>query len=64
MRWLLMNVAFATAMTCAGNVAAEDVCINEKAKPSLACPGGGPRELDASRRAGVELHTVAPLRPH
>jgi TolA-binding protein len=61
MRWLLTTVAFATATACAGMASAQDVCIDEKAKQSLACPGGGPKDFDGARaRTGVELHTVAP----
>jgi len=61
MRWLLPLLAFATLTTGAATAAAQGICIDEKAKQSLACPGGGPKDFDAARgRAGVELHTVAP----
>jgi TolA-binding protein len=61
MRWLLTTVALATMITGATAAMAQDVCIDDKAKQSLACPGGGPKELDeAQRRTGVQLHTVTP----
>ena len=61
MRWLLPLLAFATVTSGAITAAAQDVCIDDKAKQSLACPGGGPKDFDGAHgRIGVELHTVAP----
>jgi TolA-binding protein len=53
-------VVVTTAGLGATTAAAQGVCIDDKAKQSLACAAGGPRQVDVHKRAGVELHAVQP----
>jgi TolA-binding protein len=40
---------------------AQGTCIDDKAAQALTCTkGAGPKPLDASKRSGIELHTVQP----
>ncbi|HSO32490.1 MAG TPA: tetratricopeptide repeat protein, partial [Labilithrix sp.] len=61
MRWLSTTLACALLITSATAASAQGVCITDKARQALACPGGAARDFDAAQgRAGVKLHTVAP----
>ena len=61
MRWLLAAAAFTTAsLLTAANVLAQGVCLEEKARQAFTCGGGGPKEIDARARTGVDFHPVQP----
>ena len=60
MRRLLAAVVLTTASFGAATASAQGVCIDDKAKQSLSCPGGPPRVVAVRKHAGVDVHTVQP----
>ncbi len=53
-------MVLATASFGAATASAQGVCIDDKAKQSLSCPGGPAKPVSLRKRAGVDLHTVQP----